>query len=148
MRICTVRPLKAGDYKRWKNLFLDYSPEWKMTDRHLKHVWNLLMDQGSVLRGWIVARNKKSLPVGFAHCVLYPSTCRGWPICYIHDLYVEPGSRRKGFGRALLKELKIMGKRQKWRYIYWKTDRDNISAQKLYDGIVKRTDRIYYELRF
>jgi ribosomal protein S18 acetylase RimI-like enzyme len=66
----------------------------------------------------------------------------------LHDLYVVPAFRGRGFARAMIETLKTMGKREKWRYLFWKARADAHAAQKLYDSIVERTDRVYYELRF
>ena len=145
MADAVIRPVVAGDFEAWKAMFLDYAPDWNMTPEHISYVWGLMMDSKATLNGLVVCEDKK--PVGFMHYVVSPSTVDCRQVCYLHDFYVAPEKRGQGIGRQFLDRLKQMGHEQKWRFIYWKTNADNHAAQKLYDSVAERTDRIYYEVR-
>lgn len=52
------------------------------------------------------------------------STWTGVPGIYLEDLFVKPAYRKKGYGKALLKELacetlKVGGKRLEWSCLTW-----------------------------
>ena len=52
------------------------------------------------------------------------STWTGVPGIYLEDLFVKPAYRKKGYGKALLKELakevlKVGGKRLEWSCLDW-----------------------------
>jgi ribosomal protein S18 acetylase RimI-like enzyme len=143
-----IRPLAAKDYEVWKSMLHDFAPDWNLSPKDFKRVWKVLMNSKSVLHGWVICERKSAAPVGFMHYVLYPSTAKGLTICYVHDLYVAPAYRRRGYADAMLANLKTIGKRNKWRYIYWKTQKANKGAREFYDGIAQKADKIYYEMRF
>lgn len=52
-----------------------------------------------------IAQTPEGEPVGFALWFLNFSTWRGVHGIYLEDLYVRPGSRGHGYGKALLREL-------------------------------------------
>jgi len=54
------------------------------------------------------------------------STWTGVPGIYLEDLFVKPAYRKKGYGKALLRELarevvKVGGKRLEWSCLGWNT---------------------------
>ncbi|MCP9944302.1 GNAT family N-acetyltransferase [Streptomyces somaliensis] len=52
-----------------------------------------------------IAQDERGEAVGFALWFLNFSTWRGVPGIHLEDLYVRPGSRGGGYGKALLREL-------------------------------------------
>ena len=63
-------------------------------------------------------------PVGFAVYFYNFSTWLGRPGLYLEDLFVKPGSRGKGYGRALLVELAKIARdrgcgRMEWAVLNW-----------------------------
>ncbi|MBE9606420.1 GNAT family N-acetyltransferase [Acetobacteraceae bacterium H6797] len=66
---------------------------------------------------------------------------------YIRDLYVSSGTRRRGVGRALLKEAAAITVAEGFSALDWTTDAANLVAHRLYDGRgAKRVGRIYFRL--
>lgn len=66
---------------------------------------------------------------------------------YIRDLYVSAGTRRRGVGRALLKEAAAITVAEGFCALDWTTDAANLVAHRLYDGRgAKRVGRIYFRL--
>ncbi len=89
--------------------------------------------------------------VGFA--LFFPtfSTFVGKPGLYLEDIYVQPGHRRHGVGRALLRELAKIALardcgRLEWAVLDWNEPairfyRDKLGARVMADWTVQRLDR-------
>jgi len=63
-------------------------------------------------------------PVGFAFYFLAYSTWRGRPTLYLEDLFVRPGARGRGVGRAFMRELaaealRLGCARMVWQVLDW-----------------------------
>jgi GNAT superfamily N-acetyltransferase len=90
----------------------------------------------------------QSGPLGFTQ--LYPifSSISAAPAWVLNDLFVSPGARRSGAGRALLERARQHGLETGARWLSLSTGRDNLEAQALYEklGWVRDTEYYHYEL--
>lgn len=81
---------------------------------------------------------------------LYPifSSVSATPAWVLNDLFVAPGARRSGAGRALLERARQHGLETGARWLSLSTGRDNLEAQALYEklGWVRDTEYYHYEL--
>ena len=87
-------------------------------------------------------------PAGFLGFVqLYPSfwsvaACRSW---ILNDLYVLPGERGSGIGRALIDRARAHAEATAAGGLDLTTQRDNVAAQRLYESAGwKRDDEFYH----
>jgi ribosomal protein S18 acetylase RimI-like enzyme len=64
---------------------------------------------------------------------------------YLEDLFVDPESRGKGYGRALIEAVAAVGKEHGAQKLYWQTHRDNATAQKLYETLASKSEFVIYE---
>jgi GNAT superfamily N-acetyltransferase len=85
--------------------------------------------------------------LGFAHCVVHENTWETQAVCYLEDLYVAPGARRRGAGAALLEWLRNAMPAEGWARLYWVTKADNVQARRLYDRFTQADDTVRYVLR-
>jgi len=87
-------------------------------------------------------------PLGFTQ--LYPifSSISAGPAWVLNDLFVTPGARRGGIGRALLERARVHGVATGARWLSLSTGRSNVAAQRLYEslGWVRDTEYYHYEL--
>ena len=81
---------------------------------------------------------------------LYPSfwsvaACRSW---ILNDLYVSPGSRSTGTGRALLERARAYARETGAGGLSLATQRTNLTAQRLYESLGWQRDEefLHYEL--
>lgn len=84
-------------------------------------------------------------PVGLAHFLFHR---HGWKIenvCYLQDLYADPGTRGKGVGRALIEAVYARADAADAPSVYWLTQDFNTDARKLYDRVGRLTPFIKYE---
>ena len=90
----------------------------------------------------------RSGALGFTQ--LYPifSSVGAAPAWVLNDLFVAPGARRSGAGRALLERARQHGLETGARWLSLSTGRDNFEAQALYEklGWVRDTEYYHYEL--
>ncbi len=83
-------------------------------------------------------------PLGF--CLLYPGFCslEAAPIYVLNDLFVVPGARRTGAGKALLAAAERHAAAQGVRRMDLTTARTNFKAQALYESMGWLRDEVYF----
>jgi len=65
----------------------------------------------------------------------------------MNDLYVEPDTRGKGVGRALIEASADVARERGSPHLEWVTAPDNLTAQRLYDSTgAERSEWLEYEL--
>jgi GNAT superfamily N-acetyltransferase len=90
-----------------------------------------------------IARDGTGEAVGLVHWLLHPSTWSRSPYCYLEDLFVEPGARGSGIGRALIAH--VRGRAAGAAKVYWLTRENNSTARALYDRVAVSTGFVHYE---
>jgi GNAT superfamily N-acetyltransferase len=83
--------------------------------------------------------------VGFAHCVLHPTTWSRGGTCYLEDLYVDPGHRGTATARALIETAGDQARTAGAETLYWHTQAFNGRARSLYDTVAQLTSFVHYE---
>jgi GNAT superfamily N-acetyltransferase len=85
--------------------------------------------------------------VGFACLYWFFSSTRAAETVLMNDLFVDPGRRGAGIGRALIEASAEAARRRGARHLEWATAPDNSTAQRLYDSTgAERSTWITYEL--
>ncbi len=88
--------------------------------------------------------------IGLGFTQLYPSfsSVSAFPMLILSDLFVAPGARGKGVGRALMDRARDHGSEAGARQIFLQTAHDNTPAQALYESLGYQLDTTYrvYEL--
>ena len=84
--------------------------------------------------------------IGFSHYLFQRSTWLVNPRCYLQDLYVSPGARGAGVGRALISAVAAAAKTAGAAHVYWNTHETNAAARRLYDSLAERTGFIQYRI--
>ena len=65
----------------------------------------------------------------------------------MNDLFVAPGQRGRGIGRALIEATAAVARERGAAHVEWSTAPDNHTAQRLYDSTgAERSEWIEYEL--
>jgi GNAT superfamily N-acetyltransferase len=129
-----IRRITAKDKARWKKLwdgytrFYEREPSAKITEK----TWAKIMDPSSPVKA-IVAEDRKHGVIGIANYIVHDSTSSLAPVCYLQDLFVEPGIRGKGVGRQLIDWLVLEARAKGWSRVYWMTRETNYRARGLYD---------------
>jgi GNAT superfamily N-acetyltransferase len=140
-----VRPLAPADEPAWRRLWAGYLTFYHqaLTPDVTDATWWRL-NAGREMIGRVAAVQGEV--VGILHAVIHANTWSAAPVCYLEDLFVDPQRRRVGAGRALIEALTAEGRQAGWRRIYWRTASDNVTAQRLYDALARRSGWVTYEL--
>lgn len=142
-----VRHMVPGDAAAWRLLYRGYAAFYKreITDEVLDRTWGWLMDQTHQLEG-LVAVDAEGQLLGLAHFRPQPKPLLGGYAGFLDDLFVDPGRRGRGTGRALIARLSEVARMRGWSSIRWITATDNATARRLYDEVALATGWVTYEL--
>jgi len=139
-----IRTIGASDAPAWRKLWSAYLAFYK-TDLPVEVTdvtWRRLLDPAEPLFG--LAAVRAGALAGFAHCVLHRGTWSVGDHCYLEDLYVAPGARGTGAGRALIEAVYREADRRGAARVYWLTHETNATARALYDRVGRRSGFIQY----
>jgi GNAT superfamily N-acetyltransferase len=142
-----VRPIEQGDHVAWQQLFHDYRTFYEYDEDQdvVDRVWGWIQDEGHET-GALVATSDGEV-VGFAHHREFARPSSGKRGLYLDDLYARPDVRGQGVGRAMITALGDMARRQGYDKVRWITAEDNLTAQRLYDGLAEKTSWLTYDYR-
>lgn len=142
-----VRPLAENDRSRWEQMFDAYAAFYKteIPAGGFDRVWHWIFDPASDF--WCdLAESGDGQVIGFTQYQLMHRSLGGGMVCYLSDLYVEPGNRGSGAGRALIDHVLAFAKEQGLPGVRWLTQEFNYPARKLYDTYGPKTDFILYNV--
>ena len=141
-----IRDIQPGDRDQWEALFLAYGVFYKtdFSREVLDGVWAWLMDASAPVTGIVSASGDTVL--GFALYRSLPDTFTAKPAWFLDDLYVAPEHRGSGAAPALIREVAARAKANGGGALRWITADDNVTAQKVYDKIAKKTNFVTYEM--
>jgi GNAT superfamily N-acetyltransferase len=142
-----IRPLEAGDREAWEPLWRGYLDFYETTlpaevsdaafrrlSQRTDGMFGLVDEDAGALRG-------------FVHCVAHPATWSATGYCYLEDLFVDPGARGGGVGRALIEAVYAEADARGLDRVYWLTDERNTTARRLYDEVGRYSGFVKYERR-
>lgn len=144
MNELVIRTIGTSDAPVWRELWNAYLEFYKtdIPDGVTDVTWRRLLDPSEPLFGLVAVR--AGVLAGFAHCVLHRGTWSVGDHCYLEDLYVTPGARGTGVGRALIEAVYREADRRGVARVYWLTHETNATARALYDRVGRRSGFIQY----
>lgn len=143
-RAVTVRPLKAADRDEWDRLWKGYLDfyETALPKTQYDLTFKRYLDPAEPMFAYLAEH--KGLAQGLVHIMLHRSGWLDGPTCYLQDLFVDPGERGTGMGRALIEHVYGVVKAAGGTRVYWLTHETNATARKLYDRIADNNGFIQY----
>ncbi len=142
-----IRPAAAADRAVWQGLFQAYAAfyETEVGDDAFAAVWNWIFDPDEPF--WCdLAVTGDGAVVGFTQYQLMHRSLGGSMVCYLSDLYVDPGGRGGGAGRALIDHVIAFARARQIANVRWLTQEFNAPARRLYDSYRPRSDFILYSV--
>jgi ribosomal protein S18 acetylase RimI-like enzyme len=138
-----IAPITPTDYEGWLVLW-NHNNGGPIDPRITAQTWERLNDPDSPVNGLIA--HDGDYMAGLVHYILHPVTGNLNPACYMQDLYVDTGFRRRGVGRALVAHLADRGQLMQWARLYWLAEAANADAQALYRNIGVKLDFTFHVL--
>lgn len=141
----TIRRIEARDETRWRELWDGYCRFYeRLPDAAVANFsWARIMDAASPVHA-IVAERAGDGVIGIANYIIHENTATLAPVCYLQDLFVDPGCRATGTGKRLIDWLVAEMKRQGWARLYWATRENNYRARGLYDKYTPHSGFLRY----
>ncbi len=138
-----IRAVAPGDRAEWERLWRGYLDFYGtvLPEEVFEAQWARLMAADTV-RGLVVERDGGL--VGLAHLIFHVHGWKTGPVCYLQDLYVDPGARGEGWGRQLIEAVYGAADAAGAPEVYWLTQTGNVTARRLYDRIGRATDFMKY----
>jgi GNAT superfamily N-acetyltransferase len=140
-----IRPLRPEDEADWRRLWTAYLAFYDtiLPDAVYASTFaRLLGSDPRDFNGFIATLDGRA--IGLTHYLFHR---HGWKIedtCYLQDLYVDPGMRGTGAGRALIEAVYAAADAAGAPSVYWLTQDFNAEARQLYDRIGKLSPFIRY----
>lgn len=130
-----TRALRSEDRQRWDELWAQYLAFYKqeLPQSTTELAWRRLME-GRELYGF-GALDDTDRMVGFVHYHFHLSTWSPTGYCYLEDLFVDPQSRGRRAGRALIEAVYKAADERGVSRVYWHTENTNARAQVLYNEV-------------
>jgi GNAT superfamily N-acetyltransferase len=144
MNNVTLRAFADDDFDNWYPLWRGYQAFYKVDiPRETSEVtWRRLLDPAEPVHGTFALDAGR--PVGIVHCIEHRSCWTVGDYCYLQDLFVEPGLRGKGFGRALVEHVYAHARALGCSRVWWLTHETNTDAMLLYDRIADKSGFVQY----
>ena len=132
----------------FRALWDQYNQFYKRTisDHITKTTFTRLTDESVRMYGAVaIDTAEDDKVIGFVTWYPHPSTASIEEVVYLHDLFVDPGTRNGGTGRKLIEHVYDHAKSLNASSVYWHTQFFNHRAQLLYVKVADRTDFVKYQ---
>ena len=140
-----IRKIEPRDEARWRVLWHGYCRfyERDLSEKITRHTWARILDSASPVHA-IVAEDASAGVIGISNYILHENTWTLTPVCYLEDLFVDPGQRAGGVGQQLIDWLVAEMKAQGWSRLYWNTKENTYRARGLYDKFTPHSGFLRY----
>ena len=144
----SIRTIATDDFDQWRplwegyNAFYGRSGDTALPEPVTQNLWRRLFDAGSPVFALVAVDGSRV--VGIAHYMFHDSTSAITPSCYLQDLFTAQDARRLGVGRALIEAVYAQAEMVGAGRVYWQTHETNLTAQRLYDKVAKRSGFLVY----
>lgn len=143
----SIRALTKDDKSGWRPLWAGYLDFYKtkIPDATTDATFARLIGDP---RFFAYVAEREDTLVGVVHCVIHPATWSTRDYCYLEDLFVAPGERGRGTGRALIEAVYEEARKRNLDRVYWLTHETNAPGRSLYDKLASFDGFIQYRRKF
>ncbi|MBL8583725.1 MAG: GNAT family N-acetyltransferase [Rhizobiaceae bacterium] len=144
-----IRDVQAEDREAFLDMWADFvslAPDEPGNHGVMGELnWSRMIDPAHALKA-LIATDENGAAVGFTLYLPFAFTWARGDVCYLQDIYVRAQARGKGIAQAMIAELEKRGRDAGWFKVFWMTQADNFTAQRVYDKVAKRMDYLRYDL--
>ena len=143
-----VRPVVRADYAQWRSLWDGYNAfygrtgETALPEPITASTWDRFFNPVEPVFALVALCEDRV--VGLTHYLFHRSTTKIEPVCYLQDLFTDPGHRGSGVGRALIQAVCAQAREAGAKRVYWQTHAGNAAGRALYDKVAKHLGFIVY----
>lgn len=143
-----IRPLDPGERAVWEPLWQDYLAfyESQVSPETTEILWQRLHDPDEPM--FVLGADSGGRLIGIVQYLFHRSCWTIGDYCYLQDLFVVPGARGLGAGRALIEAVEQAARAHGASRVHWLTKEDNHTARALYDRLAERSGFIQYRKLF
>jgi len=141
-----IEILRAEDHADWLPLWHGYLTFYKadLPETTTALTFSRLIDPAETTMGAFIARDGDGSAMGVTHWMDHRSCWTPGDYCYLQDLFVTQGARRKGVATALIEAVAAAAKKRGCSRVYWITHETNLDAQRMYAQVAERSGFIQY----
>ena len=140
----SIIPVTMANLEMVLPLIADYQTFYHATpdtERNRAH-FGALVTTPALGAQWM-ATTHTGQAIGFVTAYRTLSSVSAAKRCLLNDLYVAPDQRGAGVGRQLILHCTNWALAEGYPGVYWETDFDNHTAQKLYDALPTTREAVY-----
>lgn len=143
-----IRALEAEDREAWEPLWQGYIDfyEAAVPAATTALTWKRFLDPAEPMAAFGAFEGGRLF--GIVHAILHRSCWTSGDYCYLQDLFVAPGRRGAGAGRALIEAVCDFARANGASRVHWLTQETNHDARQLYDRLAERSGFIQYRRIF
>jgi GNAT superfamily N-acetyltransferase len=143
-----IAPVSAADYEQLLPLIAAYQRFYEVEEideeRNRIFFRRFLAPSED---GLLLGARAEARFLGYACLYWHFSSTQAKETVLMNDLYVEPETRGRGVGRALIEASADVARERRALHLEWATAPDNHTAQRLYDSTgAERSEWLEYEL--
>jgi len=148
MNDTVIRAIRRTDREQWLplwtgyNAFYDRTGETALAQSITDTTWERFFNPLEPVFALVAEVDGKVM--GIAHYLFHRSTTKIEPVCYLQDLFTDPGARGLGIGRALIHGVYAQAGEAGAARVYWQTASTNETARALYERVAKHLGFIVY----
>ena len=148
MSAVVIKPVSQDERAAWLPLWQGYLRfyESSQTSDATGVLWQRLHDPREPM--FLLGAYRDGKLVGIVHYLYHRSCWTTADYCYLQDLFVDPGMRGGGIGRALIEAVYEAARGAGASRVYWNTQESNATARVLYDKVAERSGFIQYRKLF
>ena len=143
-----IRPIRREDRAAWLPLWQGYNAFYgregasALPEQITEVTWERFFNPVEPVFAAVAERGGQV--VGLVHDLYHRSTTRIEPVCYLQDLFTEPGMRGSGVGRALITFVYEQAALAGASRVYWQTQTTNAAGRALYDKVAAHLGFLVY----
>lgn len=139
-----IRLARETDFAQWLPLWKGYQLFYKtdIPQATTETTWSRFLDPAEPMHCAVAETDGKL--IGIVHYIHHRSCWTTGDYVYLQDLFVEPGRRDKGVGRALIEHVYAHAAKTGGSRVWWLTHETNSDAMLLYDRIADKSGFVQY----
>lgn len=143
-----IRTVRQADFEAWSTLWKGYQHFYKVeiSEDTTAITWARFLDASEPMH--CAVAEVDDMLIGLVHYIQHRSCWTVGDYVYLQDLFVDPGARGQGVGKALIEHVYARARGAGASRVWWLTHESNADAMLLYDRIADKSGFVQYRKLF